>query len=264
MPDLWNNAFETSFDGDSIISTVDDKITEALQYIRKVLSVGFTDTSDTEIGSGADVDNIKIKDSCITTAAIADDAVTGDKIAAALVGDGLTQDGDGALQVNVDDSTIEIDTDTVQLKDDGITTAKLNSGFQLPAGTEFDSAVTRYLCISSVAYDTSISSRPFQVGQYYPFWGLPNGAVVTGFRGLGGGLGGDDTIYLMRTPIGNNLETGDSVMASATNENWDTSISNATIDNSSYVYWIKAEYEISGSYLAALIRFTVDRPERCA
>ena len=40
-------------------------------------------------------------------------------------GDGLVEDSDGNLEVNVDDSTIEIDTDVVQVKDDGITGAKL-------------------------------------------------------------------------------------------------------------------------------------------
>lgn len=46
------------------------------------------------------------------------------KVQSAVAGDGLTHAA-GVLAVNVDDSTIEIDTDVVQLKDGGITTAKL-------------------------------------------------------------------------------------------------------------------------------------------
>lgn len=52
-------------------------------------------------------------------------AISPAKITAAIAGDGISRNGStGALAVNVDDSTIEIDADTVQVKDDGITFAK--------------------------------------------------------------------------------------------------------------------------------------------
>jgi|SRR5210317_20609 len=53
-------------------------------------------------------------------------------ITSVVAGDGLTggaTDGDATLNVNVDDSTIEIDTDTVRLKDDGVTHAKLEARY---------------------------------------------------------------------------------------------------------------------------------------
>lgn len=53
-------------------------------------------------------------------------------ITSVVAGDGLTggaTDGDATLNVNVDDSTIEIDTDTVRLKDDGVTHAKLEGRY---------------------------------------------------------------------------------------------------------------------------------------
>ena len=55
------------------------------------------------------------------------DALTSDgaaKVQDAVAGDGLSASS-GVLAVSVDDSTIEIDSDAVQLKDGGITTAKL-------------------------------------------------------------------------------------------------------------------------------------------
>lgn len=77
---------------------------------------------------------------------IKDDGVTGAKLAPAVAGDGLKQNGSGNLniepndfagdglsddgsdnlKVNVDDSTIETNSDTLRIKDDGVTGAKLN------------------------------------------------------------------------------------------------------------------------------------------
>lgn len=61
----------------------------------------------------------------VGTTQLADDGVTKGKIAADVAGLGLGQAVDGSLQVTVDDSTIEIATDTVQVKDSGIAAAKI-------------------------------------------------------------------------------------------------------------------------------------------
>lgn len=103
------------------------------------LSVNVDDT-----GIEIDSDSLRLKDSGVVTAKIADDAVTKAKIAADVAGTGMEQHTDGslriaaaaagnglsggagsALAVNVDDSGIEINSDTLRLKDDGVTGAKL-------------------------------------------------------------------------------------------------------------------------------------------
>ena len=95
-------------------------------------------------GTGIEIvaDTLQLKDSGVVTAKIADAAVTADKIAAAVAGTGLTGGagtalnvigGDGItanandIAVNVDASTIEINSDILRVKDGGITLAKLAS-----------------------------------------------------------------------------------------------------------------------------------------
>jgi len=68
---------------------------------------------------------LKVKDLGISTAKIADDGVDKSKIAADVAGIGLVQNVDGSLEVKVDETTITILTDTLQVKDLGITNAKL-------------------------------------------------------------------------------------------------------------------------------------------
>jgi hypothetical protein len=70
-------------------------------------------------------DNIQIKDAGVITAKLADDAVTAAKINADVAGNGLAQNVDGSLEVTVDGSTLEITADSLNVKDLGITTAKL-------------------------------------------------------------------------------------------------------------------------------------------
>jgi hypothetical protein len=77
----------------------------------------------------------KIADVNVTTGKLADGAVVADKIGADAVtaakinsdvaGEGLVQATSGALDVNVDGTTIEIATDALRVKDSGISTAKI-------------------------------------------------------------------------------------------------------------------------------------------
>ena len=77
----------------------------------------------------------------LSATAIASNAITPAKIDSTVAGNGLNGGGGSALSVNVDGSTIEISTDTLQVKDLGITTAKLND-LAVTEGKIADSAVT--------------------------------------------------------------------------------------------------------------------------
>ena len=90
---------------------------------------------------GVNVSNeLEIKDNGVSTAKIAADAVTKDKINADVAGSGLGQNVDGSLEVKVDNVGIEIATDIVQLKDAGITAAKLAANSVTAAKLNADTA----------------------------------------------------------------------------------------------------------------------------
>jgi hypothetical protein len=97
----------------------------------KVATIAANAVTDTKLASDVSNDANRavgsnhIKTSAVTTTKIADDAVDKTKIAADVAGSGLGQNVDGSLEVNVDGSTIEINTDSLRVKDLGITTAKL-------------------------------------------------------------------------------------------------------------------------------------------
>ncbi|MBI2569631.1 MAG: hypothetical protein HYV63_21715, partial [Candidatus Schekmanbacteria bacterium] len=59
---------------------------------------------------------------------VEDNAITADKIAAAVAGSGLSGGGGSALAVSVDGATLEISSDTLRIKDLGIGTAKIAEG----------------------------------------------------------------------------------------------------------------------------------------
>ena len=81
------------------------------------------------------VDAVQIKNSGVTESKIADNAVTSLKIAADAVGpqhisefvagNGLGQDAFGALEVKVDNLSIELSVDAVQIKNSGVTESKI-------------------------------------------------------------------------------------------------------------------------------------------
>lgn len=74
----------------------------------------------------------------VSTAALADASVTEDKLAASVAGSGLAGGAGSPLSVNVDGTGIEINADTLRLKDKGTTGAKrsLEGSAALAAGAD--------------------------------------------------------------------------------------------------------------------------------
>jgi hypothetical protein len=100
-----------------------------------VAGLGLSQAAGGELDVNADGTTIEIATDTLQVVAggigstqLAADSVTAAKLNADTAGLGLTQAAGGELDVNVDDVGIEIVTDTVQLKDGGVTEAKLNSG----------------------------------------------------------------------------------------------------------------------------------------
>jgi hypothetical protein len=78
---------------------------------------------------------VTITDGSVTEAKIASGAVTASKIASSVAGNGLAGGAGTALSVNVDGSTIEINTDSLRVKDGGIGSTKLASSLSLTTPT---------------------------------------------------------------------------------------------------------------------------------
>jgi hypothetical protein len=94
-----------------------------------VLTANLADSSVSAAKLGASaVTEAKLASLSISESKIQNNAITASKISSTVAGDGLSGAGGSALAVNVDSSTIEISSDTLQVKNLGITNAKLANG----------------------------------------------------------------------------------------------------------------------------------------
>jgi len=99
-----------------------------VQDLQNGIVAGHVDNVGIEIGAG---NTVQLKNGGVAIAKIADDAVTKAKVAADVAGAGLGQNVDGSLEAKVDASTIEIATDTLQVKAGGIAPAHLAADIAL-------------------------------------------------------------------------------------------------------------------------------------
>lgn len=93
------------------------------------LAVSSANLADSAVSSakigGSAVTEAKLASNAVSSAKIANSAVTAAKISSAVAGDGLSYDAGTGLAVSVDNSGIEIASDTIQLKNLGVSTAKI-------------------------------------------------------------------------------------------------------------------------------------------
>lgn len=108
----------------------------------------------------------KIADLNVTTGKIADTAVTAAKIASAVAGNGLSGGAGTALAVNVDDSTVEINTDALRVKDAGITSTKLGSSLSLTGSTSLQQVLEK-ATVSSSALSATTNLDALNGAVYY-------------------------------------------------------------------------------------------------
>ena len=124
------------FDGSGKLQVKPDGITSAMigtnQVTGNEISAGGVGTanladssvSTAKLGASA-VTEAKLASLSISEAKIQNNAITASKIASAVAGDGLAGGAGSALSVNVDDVTVEIDSDALRVRDLGISTAKI-------------------------------------------------------------------------------------------------------------------------------------------
>jgi hypothetical protein len=110
----------------------------------------------------------------VPTVGIANNAVDSSKIASTVAGNGLGGGAGSALSVNVDDSTIEINADTLRIKDDGVTSAKLAAPTLTAKTDTFILALVDENCTMQCNKATAMNAEVPGSGVAFA-----NGAVVT-------------------------------------------------------------------------------------
>lgn len=116
-----------------------------------VATANLADSSVTAAKVGASaITEAKLASLSISEAKLQNSAVTAAKISSAVAGNGLSYDSSTGLAVGVDDSTIEINSDALRIKDLGISSNKLGSGSISTAKIQ-DDAVTKAKIAADVA-----------------------------------------------------------------------------------------------------------------
>ncbi len=174
------------------------------------------------------VTSVKINSSAVTNAKIASAAVDENKLASSVAGDGLAGGAGSALSVNVDDSTLEINADSLRLKDGGITNAKLGSAIVATSNIQDDAISAAKIGaafyqegfqISGSSTSTLDLGRSVDSGFFAGILVYKNGLLIRNMTAFGDTAANNDEYTVanngagsvLRLNFGANLDNGDEI-----------------------------------------------------
>ena len=120
---------------------------------------------------------------------VADAGITATQIATSVAGDGLAGGGGTALSVNVDDSSIEINTDTLRVKAGGISNAMIAAGAVTSASIAADAVDTVHIADDAIESaqiaDNAVALGTQTTGNYVATLGSGTGVTIGSNTGEG-------------------------------------------------------------------------------
>lgn len=160
-PDVDIATFKTRFDAHTHDGTANNgpQLTSSGLAANSVITSKIADGNITGAKIGTDeISTAKIAALAVTTAKIAANAVDETKIASSVAGNGLAGGAGTALSVNVDASTIEINADTLRVKDGGITAAKLSAAVLALMSPKTINIYTKDVTLNSATVGMQVTS----------------------------------------------------------------------------------------------------------
>jgi len=143
---------------------------------------------------------------------VADGGITATQIATSVAGAGLAGGGGTALSVNVDDSSIEINTDTLRVKAGGIATAMIAAGAVVSASIAADAIDTVHIADDAVESaqiaDNAVALGTQTTGNYVATLGSGTGVTI----GSNTGEGSSPTIAVDYGSSANNAVEGNTTL----------------------------------------------------
>ena len=143
---------------------------------------------------------------------VADGGITATQIATSVAGAGLAGGGGTALSVNVDDSSIEINTDTLRVKAGGIATAMIAAGAVVSASIAADAVDTVHIADDAVESaqiaDNAVALGTQTTGNYVATLGSGTGVTI----GSNTGEGSSPTIAVDYGSSANNAVEGNTTL----------------------------------------------------
>lgn len=106
----------------------------------------------------------KIAPGTIIASDVGDNTITEAKLTTSVAGNGLSGGNGTALSVNVDGSTVELNADTLRVKDLGITTGKLDDGAVTSAKLDTDISIDGNLIIEGTSFIAEIIEKVHLAG----------------------------------------------------------------------------------------------------